>query len=92
MKIKIKIKMKVKRKQNASRTQANASNKKNKEEIEDEEESVKKNRTAFVPPSIDEVREYADSSGYAINAEQQPLRMADNCRIYRGLKGHAGVL
>ena len=37
-------------------------------ENEDKEESVKK-RTAFVPPSIDEVREYADSSGYAINAE-----------------------
>ena len=33
------------------------------------EERIKKNRTAFVPPSIDEVREYADNSGYAINAE-----------------------
>lgn len=42
---------------------------KDKEKDKEIEESTKKNRTEFVPPSIDEVREYVNSSGYAINAE-----------------------
>lgn len=54
---------------NSYSTPIQLQNNRDKDKDKDKEESIKKNRTAFESPSIDEVREYADNSGYAINAE-----------------------